>query len=101
MHLHHVLQHSACELVTGFLNICYTLYQGLTAACNTVIRFFEDYKRNENKDVRVDEILGVDKALDTVMASMVSAALVLFFLQNMRLMMHRCRLCSILGSYAF
>ena len=34
-------------------------------------RFFEDYKRNEHKDVKVDEILGHEKALEIIRAAMV------------------------------
>ena len=33
-------------------------------------RFFEDYKKNENKEVRVDEILGRDAALKVIQAAM-------------------------------
>jgi inorganic pyrophosphatase len=29
-------------------------------------RFFEDYKKNENKHVRVDEILGAEEAIKAV-----------------------------------
>lgn len=33
-------------------------------------RFFEDYKRNEQKEVTVDEIMGREKALETVKEAM-------------------------------
>ncbi|KAK9786382.1 hypothetical protein WJX73_001923 [Symbiochloris irregularis] len=33
-------------------------------------RFFEDYKRNEHKDVKVDEILGHEKALEIIKEAM-------------------------------
>lgn len=33
--------------------------------------FFEDYKRNEQKEVTVDEIMGREKALETVKEAMV------------------------------
>ena len=36
-------------------------------------RFFEDYKKNENKEVKVDEFLGAEVARKTVLESMVSA----------------------------
>lgn len=36
-------------------------------------RFFEDYKKNENKEVKVDEFLGAEVARKTVLDSMVSA----------------------------
>jgi inorganic pyrophosphatase len=36
---------------------------GGCAACR---RFFEDYKKNENKHVRVDEILGAEEAIKAV-----------------------------------
>lgn len=35
-------------------------------------RFFEDYKKNENKMVRVDEILGAAEAVQTVKEGLVS-----------------------------
>lgn len=35
-------------------------------------RFFEDYKKNENKEVKVDEFLGAEVARKTVLDSMVS-----------------------------
>lgn len=35
-------------------------------------RFFEDYKKNENKEVKVDEFLGADLAKKTITESMVS-----------------------------
>lgn len=34
-------------------------------------RFFEDYKKNENKEVKVDEFLGADLAKKTITDSMV------------------------------
>ena len=34
-------------------------------------RFFEDYKKNENKEVKVDEILGRDEALKAIKDAMV------------------------------
>lgn len=34
---------------------------------NEIRRFFEDYKKNENKHVRVDEILGAEEAIKAVM----------------------------------
>jgi inorganic pyrophosphatase len=35
--------------------------------CPAVLsRFFEDYKKNENKHVRVDEILGAEEAIKAV-----------------------------------
>ncbi|KAK9834421.1 hypothetical protein WJX74_001391 [Apatococcus lobatus] len=33
-------------------------------------RFFEDYKKNENKEVKVDEILGAEEACKTISESM-------------------------------
>lgn len=35
-------------------------------------RFFEDYKKNENKHVRVDEILGAEEAIKAVKDGLVS-----------------------------
>ena len=35
-------------------------------------RFFEDYKKNENKEVRVDDILGSEEAKKAVIESLVS-----------------------------
>jgi hypothetical protein len=35
-------------------------------------RFFEDYKKNENKHVRVDEILGAEDAFKAVKDGLVS-----------------------------
>lgn len=35
-------------------------------------RFFEDYKKNENKEVKVDEFLGAEVARKTVTDAMVS-----------------------------
>lgn len=35
-------------------------------------RFFEDYKKNENKEVKVDEILGAVEARKAIKESMVS-----------------------------
>ena len=37
-------------------------------------RFFEDYKKNENKEVKVDEILGHEAAEVTIKESMVGPA---------------------------
>jgi len=34
-------------------------------------RFFEDYKKNENKTVKVDEIHGAEEAMQVVQAAMV------------------------------
>ena len=34
-------------------------------------RFFEDYKKNENKEVKVDEILGREEALTAIKDAMV------------------------------
>lgn len=42
-------------------------------AGNASARFFEDYKKNENKEVKVDEFLGAEVARKTVLDSMVSA----------------------------
>ncbi len=36
-------------------------------------RFFEDYKKNEHKEVKVDEFLGAELARKTITESMVSA----------------------------
>ena len=44
-----------------------------TDSRNTCTRFFEDYKKNENKEVKVDEFLGAEIARKTVLESMVSA----------------------------
>jgi inorganic pyrophosphatase len=33
-------------------------------------RFFEDYKKNENKEVQVDEIYGAEEALQAVKHAM-------------------------------
>ena len=38
-------------------------------------RFFEDYKKNENKEVKVDEFLGAEVARKTVTDAMVSVSL--------------------------
>jgi hypothetical protein len=38
-----------------------------------VFRFFEDYKKNENKHVRVDEILGAEEAVKAVKDGLVRA----------------------------
>ena len=38
-------------------------------------RFFEDYKKNENKEVKVDEFLGAEVARKTVTDAMVSVPL--------------------------
>lgn len=35
-------------------------------------RFFEDYKKNEHKEVKVDEFLGAELARKTITESMVS-----------------------------
>ena len=35
--------------------------------------FFEDYKKNENKEVKVDEILGREEALKAIRDAMVRA----------------------------
>lgn len=35
-------------------------------------RFFEDYKKNENKAVRVDEVLGAEEAIKAVKEGLVS-----------------------------
>ena len=35
-------------------------------------RFFEDYKKNEHKEVKVDEFLGADLARKTISEAMVS-----------------------------
>ena len=35
-------------------------------------RFFEDYKKNENKEVKVDEFLGAELARKTITESMVN-----------------------------
>ncbi len=35
-------------------------------------RFFEDYKKNEGKVVKVEEIVGAAKAKETILAAMVS-----------------------------
>ena len=48
-----------------------------SAEAAPVHRFFEDYKKNENKEVKVDEILGVEAALQTIRDSMVSPQLCL------------------------
>ena len=40
---------------------------------NTLYRFFEDYKKNEHKEVKVDEFLGADLARKTISEAMVSA----------------------------
>lgn len=37
-----------------------------------VIRFFEDYKKNENKSVQVDEIAGAEEAVLVVQTAMVT-----------------------------
>lgn len=37
-------------------------------------RFFEDYKKNENKLVRVDEILGAEEAIKAVKDGLVGVA---------------------------
>ncbi len=39
-------------------------------AC-TLRRFFEDYKKNENKEVKGDEILGREEALTAIKDAMV------------------------------
>ena len=36
-------------------------------------RFFEDYKKNEHKEVKVDEFLGAELARKTITESMVRA----------------------------
>ena len=36
-------------------------------------RFFEDYKKNENKEVKVDEIAGREAAMKVIQAAMVGA----------------------------
>ena len=36
-------------------------------------RFFEDYKKNEHKEVKVDEFLGADLARKTISEAMVSS----------------------------
>ena len=41
----------------------------LTLVCHG--RFFEDYKKNENKEVKVDEFLGAELARKTITESMV------------------------------
>lgn len=38
----------------------------------SVGRFFEDYKKNEKKEVVVDDILGADAARNAISESMVS-----------------------------
>lgn len=45
----------------------------LLTAVIPVARFFEDYKKNENKEVKVDEFLGAEVARKTVLDSMVSS----------------------------
>lgn len=45
--------------------------QRLEYGCPRMCRFFEDYKRNEHKEVKVDEILGQAKALEIIKAAMV------------------------------
>jgi inorganic pyrophosphatase len=37
-------------------------------------RFFEDYKKNENKHVRVDEILGAEEAIKAVKDGLVGVS---------------------------
>lgn len=37
---------------------------------NEIRRFFEDYKKNEHKEVRVDEFLGADAAKQCIKESM-------------------------------
>lgn len=49
------------------------LYLRVLLACACVLRFFEDYKKNENKHVRVDEILGAEEAVKAVKDGLVSA----------------------------
>lgn len=41
--------------------------QGAARACR---RFFEDYKKNENKEVQVDDIFGAEEALKAVKDAM-------------------------------
>ena len=36
-------------------------------------RFFEDYKKNENKAVKVDDIQGAQEALKVIKSAMVSS----------------------------
>lgn len=58
-----------------------TCPQCLKACCNLAglcrCRFFEDYKKNENKEVKVDEILGAEEARKTISESMVSLVSIL------------------------
>lgn len=42
-------------------------------AARVIPRFFEDYKKNEHKEVKVDEILGAEDAKKAIKASLVSA----------------------------
>lgn len=62
-------RHSCCLLHTHLLE---NMPQSNTAAC-LIRRFFEDYKKNENKEVKVDaDVKGAEHAKKVVRESLVS-----------------------------
>lgn len=66
-----ILEWSTCLLVRFHL---YAVLEPETAwqiKHNVICSFFEDYKKNEGKVVKVEEIVGAAKAKETILASMV------------------------------